>query len=137
VAALVDAGLVVRVSARRPDAAAELAHELGAEAVPWPPEKAASLVVNATPIGQVGEAGELPIAAELLAVAGVICDLAYRGDGVETGLVTAARGLAVRAVDGLDVLVGQGARSFRIFTGTEPPLDVMRAAVRDVAPATS
>jgi shikimate dehydrogenase len=40
-------------------------------------------------------------------------------------------------VDGLDVLVGQGARSFRIFTGVEAPLDVMRAAVRDVRPETN
>jgi shikimate dehydrogenase len=137
VAALVDAGLAVRVSARRTDAAADLARHIGAEAVSWPPEQAASLVVNATPIGQSGEACELPSAADLLAAADVICDLAYRGDGLETGLVMAARGLAVRVVDGLDVLVGQGARSFRLFTGVEPPLDVMRAAVRDVAPATN
>ncbi|MDX6550003.1 MAG: shikimate dehydrogenase [Gaiellales bacterium] len=137
VSALVDAGLAVQVSARRADAAADLARDLGAEPVPWPPQKAASLVVNATPIGQSGEAGELPIAAELLATAEVVCDLAYRGDGSETGLVTAARGLAVRTVDGLDVLVGQGARSFRLFTGSEPPIDVMRTAVRDVATATN
>jgi shikimate dehydrogenase len=137
VAALIDAGLAVQVSARRADAAAGLARELGAEAVAWPPETAASLVVNATPIGQSGKAGDLPISAELLAGIEVVCDLAYRGDGCETGLVAAARGLAVRAVDGLDVLVGQGARSFRLFTGAEPPLDVMRAAVRDVAPVST
>ena len=62
---------------------------------------------------------------------------AYRGDGAETGLIGAARRRGLRAVDGLDVLVGQGARSFRIFTGVEAPLDVMRAAVRDVPPETN
>jgi len=47
VAALRAAGWEVAVSARRPDAAAELG-----EAVPWPPDRAAALVVNATPLGQ-------------------------------------------------------------------------------------
>jgi shikimate dehydrogenase len=33
-------------------------------------------------------------------------------------------------VDGLEVLVRQGAASFRLWTGADPPLDVMRAAAR-------
>jgi shikimate dehydrogenase len=33
-------------------------------------------------------------------------------------------------VDGLEVLVRQGAASFRIWTGVEPPLGVMREAAR-------
>jgi shikimate dehydrogenase len=35
-----------------------------------------------------------------------------------------------RVVDGLDVLVAQGAASFEVWTGVPPPVDVMRAAVR-------
>jgi shikimate 5-dehydrogenase len=34
-------------------------------------------------------------------------------------------------VDGLEVLVGQGVLAFRLFTGAEPPVEVMRAAVRN------
>jgi shikimate dehydrogenase len=34
-------------------------------------------------------------------------------------------------VDGLEVLVRQGARSLEIWTGREPPLEVMRAAARE------
>jgi shikimate dehydrogenase len=33
-------------------------------------------------------------------------------------------------IDGLEVLVRQGADSLRIWTGMEPPLDVMREAAR-------
>ena len=33
-------------------------------------------------------------------------------------------------VEGLEVLVRQGAESLRIWTGLEPPLDVMREAAR-------
>jgi shikimate dehydrogenase len=134
VAALVDAGLDVAVSARRDDAARRLAGDLGGRVEPWPPHAGAPLIVNATPVGQSGDAAELPIDEALLDRAEVVCDLAYRGDGAETGVIAAARRRGLGAVDGLDVLVGQGARSFRIFTGVEAPLDVMRAAVRDTPP---
>jgi len=130
VAALLDAGVQVSVAARREDAAAALAAELGAIAVDWPVRAPAALVVNATPVGQTGDAGELPLAGELLRAAAVVCDLAYRGDGAETAPVAAARNAGVRTVDGLDVLVGQGARAFRMFTGQDPPVEAMRRAVR-------
>jgi shikimate dehydrogenase len=130
VAALVDAGLDVAVSARRDDAALRLVEDLGGRTESWPPSGGALLIVNATPVGGSGDAAELPVAEALLDGAEVVCDLAYRGDGAETGLIAAARRRGLAAVDGLDVLVGQGARSFRIFTGVEAPIDVMLAAVR-------
>ena len=64
--------------------------------------------MNATPLGQSGEAARLPLDAALLD-GRVVCDLAYRGDGAETGLIAAARERGARAVDGLEVLAGQGA----------------------------
>jgi shikimate dehydrogenase len=130
VAALADAGVAVTVSARRSEAAEQLAGELGATAADWPARDAPELIVNATPLGQAGEAGGLPLDAGLLE-GRVVCDLAYRGDGAETGLVAAARERGARAVDGLEVLVGQGVLAFRLFTGAEPPIEVMRAAVRN------
>jgi shikimate dehydrogenase len=137
VAALVEAGLDVLISTRRDDAASGLAEQLGGRVESWPPRTLASLIVNATPVGQSGDAAELPLDEALLDRAEVVCDLAYRGDGVETGLIGAARRRGLRTADGLDVLVAQGARSFRIFTGVEAPIDVMRAAVRDVPAASN
>jgi shikimate dehydrogenase len=128
--ALRDARLQVQVTARRREAAEGLARELDVEAVPWPPERVPGLVVNATPVGQAGPAGELPVPAQLLEGAEVICDLAYRADGAATGLIDAARARGARAVDGLDVLVGQGAIAFRMFTGLPAPISAMQAAVR-------
>ena len=130
VAALAGAGLAVTVSARRREAAERLAQELGATATDWPARDAPELIVNATPLGQAGEAAQLPIDAGLLD-GRVVCDLAYRGDGAETGLIASARERGARAVDGLEVLVGQGALAFRLFTGAEPPIEIMRAAVRN------
>ena len=56
VAALVAAGWRVAVSARRPEAAAEL----GVAVRPWPPAEGAALVVNATPLGQRDMPGARP-----------------------------------------------------------------------------
>jgi shikimate dehydrogenase len=50
---------------------------------------------------------------------------------VETALVRGARAAGCeRVVDGLDVLVAQGAASFSRWTGVDAPVEVMRAAVR-------
>jgi shikimate dehydrogenase len=129
VAALVAAGWRVAVSARRPGAAAEL----GADVVPWPPARAAALVVNTTPIGQ----HEYPVPGtqysfppELIEPGMVVVDLAYRGDGAATALIEEAGARGARAVDGLDVLVGQGIYAFERLTGVPAPVDVMRAAAR-------
>jgi shikimate dehydrogenase len=57
-----------------------------------------------------------------------VVDLVY-GDE-PTALVQAAGDAGATVVDGIEVLVQQGARSLRIWTGFEAPLDAMRAAAR-------
>jgi shikimate dehydrogenase len=47
-----------------------------------------------------------------------------------TALLSAAEAGGAAVVDGIEVLVQQGALSFEIWTGRKPPLDVMRAAAR-------
>jgi shikimate dehydrogenase len=87
----------------------------------WPPDATGcDLVVNATPLRD-----ELLVRPE---AGQTVVDLAY-GDG-ETVLVAAARAAGCTVVDGREALVRQGAASFRLWTGLEPPLDAMRAAVR-------
>jgi shikimate dehydrogenase len=87
----------------------------------WPPDASGcDLIVNATPVRD-----ELLVTPQ----AGLtVVDLAYGPE--ETALVAAARAAGCVVVDGLEALVRQGAESFRLWTGLEPPLDVMRAAVR-------
>jgi shikimate dehydrogenase len=60
----------------------------------------------------------------------LVVDLVYRGGGSETPLQNWAEQAGSRFVDGLEILVRQGARSFEIWTGQKPPLDVMRTAAR-------
>ena len=87
----------------------------------WPPDAAGcDLVVNATPVRD-------EVLVELRAGQTVV-DLAYGAE--ETALVEAARAAGCMVVDGLEALVRQGAASFRLWTGLEPPLATMRSAVR-------
>jgi len=85
----------------------------------WPPELAnVDLVINAT-----SERDE--VLAEL-GPGQTLVDLPY--PATATARQAAARG--ARVVDGLDVLVAQGAASFELWTGVPAPVDVMHAAVR-------
>ena len=89
------------------------------------------VIVNCTAVGM-GEEDpfeELPLDPERLDAAIVLVDLVYGGS--ETRLVEEARRRGATVVEGLEILVRQGAESLRIWTGLEPPLDVMRKAARD------
>jgi shikimate dehydrogenase len=87
----------------------------------WPPDASGcDLIVNATPVRD-----ELLVTPQS---GQTVVDLAYGPE--ETALVAAARAEGCVVVDGLEALVRQGAESFRLWTRLEPPLDVMRAAVR-------
>jgi shikimate dehydrogenase len=89
----------------------------------WPPDASGcDLIVNATPVRD-----ELLIEPQ---AEQAVVDLAYSPDGRPTALVAAAREAGCRVVvDGLEALVRQGAASFRLWTGVEPPVEAMRAAL--------
>jgi shikimate dehydrogenase len=87
----------------------------------WPPDSSGcDLIVNATPVRD-------EVLVELHAGQTVV-DLAYGPE--ETALIAAARAAGCEVVDGLEALVRQGAASFRLWTGIEPPVEAMRNAVR-------
>jgi shikimate dehydrogenase len=87
----------------------------------------ADVVVNATPLGMTGTPG-CPVKPGALSAGQVVVDLVY--DPVETDLLAAARAVGALAVDGLGMLVHQAAEAFRLWTGIEPPVDVMLDAAR-------
>jgi shikimate dehydrogenase len=87
----------------------------------WPPTAdGCDLIVNATPVRDALLVEPQP--------GQTVVDLAYGPE--ETALVAAARAAGCTVIDGREGLVRQGAASFRLWTGLEPPLDAMRAAVR-------
>jgi len=114
-----------RTGGRAQGLAAEVGGRAVAEVGP------ADLLVNCTSVG-VRELAEtfksLPVTADALSEYQCIIDLVYRrGD---TALVHAARSRGVAVVDGLEVLVRQGALSLEGWTGRAAPIEAMRAAAR-------
>ncbi len=88
--------------------------------------RAAQIVVNATPLGLDG-GPELAFDPAQFGPGQVVVDLIPRAT---TALLEAAAARGATVVDGLGMLVHQGALAFQLWTGCEPPLDVMRAAAR-------
>jgi shikimate dehydrogenase len=88
------------------------------------------LIVNCTAIGMNDEDPfeHLPLDPGRFGKGIVLVDLVYAGS--ESRLVGEARRRGATVVEGLEVLVQQGAESLRIWTGEDPPLDVMRDAAR-------
>ena len=119
-------GAHVTVVARRSDAgrnAAALAPDGDAARFDEIAVEGFDVIVNATPLGMEGEAPPIDVAK--LHAGQFVYDTVYP---VETPLLHEARAHGLGAAGGLGMLVHQGALSFSLWTGVEPPLDVMRAA---------
>jgi shikimate dehydrogenase len=82
------------------------------------------IVINATSLGLHGED---PLEGTPLRRGLTIVDLIPTA--VSTPLVKRARSAGLDVVDGLPMLLQQAASSFRIWTGQDAPVDVMRAAL--------
>jgi shikimate dehydrogenase len=102
------------------------------EAVPW--EETAvraqladiDLIVNATPVGM-NPSDPAPIPARLLAPHHIVFDCDYGPS--KTALLRAAEEAGARGVNGLSMLLHQGALSFSIWFNREAPIEAMRSAI--------
>jgi shikimate dehydrogenase len=134
--ALVAMGANVKLAARRPGAADELARDMtrkleqpegSIRSVEWeavaPEAIQSDAIVNATTVGLSSHAGELPALA--WRTGQVALDFVY-GD---TAFARAARANGARLVTGEQVLVRQGALAFRVWLGRTAPEDVMAKAI--------
>jgi shikimate dehydrogenase len=131
--ALLRAGVAdLAVWNRTAERARELADELGARAVEAP--AGFDVLVNCTSVGLHDPAATfkaLPVDADSLGAGSLVVDLVYRPGG--TRLLEAARTRGADVVDGLEILVAQGAASFERWTGRAAPRQAMRDAVSSIA----
>jgi shikimate dehydrogenase len=124
----------VSVWNRTPERARELAGALGARVVPLP--ESTDILINCTSVGLVPPASAAESGLNLLSLAhdlvgrySYVVDFVY-GTG-PTELLALARERGVATLDGLELLVAQGALSLELWTGQPAPIEVMRRAAKE------
>jgi shikimate dehydrogenase len=126
--ALAHAGADVLVWNRTPERATRLTEELGGRPVATP--EPAHIIVNCTTVG-LAEPAEtfkaLPLTADTVRAGSCVVDMVYRGGG--TALSSQSRQWGADVVDGLEILIAQGAASFERWTGRRAPRKAMREAL--------
>ncbi|MSQ33233.1 MAG: shikimate dehydrogenase [Dehalococcoidia bacterium] len=138
----------IAIANRTPGRAESLAREIASlevetEVIPWEAEPIGALlwychlVVNCTSIGTAHgpTEGLSLVAAELIPRAVLVCDLVYNPP--LTPLLKEAQRAGARILGGLPMLIHQGAAAFELWTGRQPPEDVMLAAARKALGVTS
>lgn len=86
------------------------------------------LAVNATSVGLEGDLKSAPLWVDRLTKDHVVCDIVYRAQE-KNPLLVAARNKGATTLGGLGMLLHQGAISIQLWTGSDPPIDVMRRSI--------
>ena len=120
---LTNSGCRTSVAGRNKDTVSQLSRDFGLEVCNGSVE-GFDLIVNCTPIGLVD--GEYPADISVLTEGQTVFDMVY---GKETPIISMAKSKGCKLADGRDMLVGQGAASFKLWFGKEPDTDIMRGAL--------
>ncbi len=99
----------------------------GLEGLPKLMDKA-EILINSTSTGMHPDIDKTLVTADQMRPELVVFDIVY--NPIETLLLREAKKAGARTIDGVNMLVHQGAESFRIWTGVEAPIDIMGDAVR-------
>jgi len=110
----------------------KLAEDIGCRAVEWSARHTvlADLVINCTSVGMYPNMDESPLHHSFLKPGVMVFDTIYTPEN--TLLVKEARARGCHVLTGVEMFVRQAALQFRLFTGKEAPLELMRSLVRRV-----
>ncbi|MCX7795909.1 MAG: shikimate dehydrogenase [bacterium] len=86
------------------------------------------IIVNATPLGMEGIKEDLDVPSSLIGKETTAIDLVYNPP--KTKFLKIAENLGAKTLNGIKMLVYQGAESFKIWTGIEPPVEIMEEAIK-------
>jgi 3-dehydroquinate dehydratase/shikimate dehydrogenase len=85
------------------------------------------IVVNATPLGTRGQLeNETPATAAQLSEVRLVYDLVY--NPIETRFIREARAAGCEVLSGIEMLLAQAIEQFKLWTGRDPGIEVMRTA---------
>lgn len=130
---LAEAGADITIANRTSERAEALIASMGVTARALPLEQAArgpiDVIINCTSVGMWPKIEDCPWPDELPFPEGVtVYDTIYRP--ARSRLIERAEQHDGRGINGLGMLVRQGAKAFQLWTKTEPPVDVMFDAAR-------
>ena len=89
----------------------------------------ADILINATPVGMSPNEDETPVNKKYIHPDLAVFDLVYHP--LETRLLKEARMVGAKTINGLSMLIHQGAASFEIWTGIKAPIEVMMKAAEE------
>jgi shikimate dehydrogenase len=129
--AILEKGGQVAVTDLDRDKALALSRHLWVEVVApdYLGEYPAEVLINATPVGMEPKSGGTPIDPNLLGRYQVVMDIVYKP--LETRLLREAKARGCQVIDGLRMLIHQGAAQFELWTDRPAPLEVMARAAYD------
>ena len=91
--------------------------------------KNSDILINSTAIGMFPNVGETLVTSDIMHSDLVVFDIVY--NPLNTRLLREAKTAGAKTIDGVKMLVYQGAEAFKIWTGKIPPVDIMEKAVRE------
>lgn len=89
----------------------------------------ADILVNSTPVGMSPHTDETPVVKNLLRPDLLVFDLIY--NPMETRLLREAEAVGAKTLNGVNMLVYQGAEAFRLWTAVDAPVGTMMRAVEE------
>jgi len=121
---LSEMGSHITITGRNESAAMNLASEMGCEyrKKDSVPIQMNELIVNCTPVGMYGD-GEYPLSLTHINRDQTVFDMVY---GINTPLISKAIEVGAKIASGADMLAGQGAASFGLWTGHQDLFEIMR-----------
>jgi 3-dehydroquinate dehydratase/shikimate dehydrogenase len=128
--ALARAHATIWIAGRNHDATRKLADEVGGEALDWVGrhKEGCRIAVNCTPIGMHPNVNDSPLHTSYLRPELVVFDTVYTPES--TLLVKQARDRGCKVITGVDLFVRQAGMQFQLFTGLEPPFELMAKTLR-------
>jgi 3-dehydroquinate dehydratase/shikimate dehydrogenase len=130
-------GSLIVIANRTAERAHQLAEEVGCRASDWTARHSfnCEIVVNCTSVGMFPNLDESPLHHSFLRPGLIVFDTVYNPE--TTFLVKEARDRGCAVLTGVDMFVRQAALQFQLFTGVEPPVELMRKVVkRALSPVT-
>lgn len=88
------------------------------------------ILINATSVGMSPDAAAIPVPVGLIRPEMVVVDIIY--NPLKTRLLSEAEKAGATTINGVDMLVWQGALAFEKWTGHKAPLETMKRAARRV-----